>query len=111
MRHTRAWVLAKVGRPGEAMTAIDAYLECPASAGGRARVEFLRAESLIRSGDVDGGARHCVRVLAGLAGAWRGEHEVVSAARAALAEVPVSLNARRPVVEAREALALSAGRG
>ncbi len=107
--HTRAVVLAKVGGPGEAMTAIDACLKCPGSLGIRAGLEFLRAESLIRAGDVDGGARHCVRVLSGLPGAWRGEHEVVSKAYRTLAAVPVSHASRRPVAEAHELLALAAG--
>ncbi len=106
---TRAVVLARVGGPGEAMTAIDACLKRPASAGVQAGTELLRAESLIRAGDVENGARHSVRVLSGLPAAWRGEHEVVSKARRTLAAVPVSHATRRPVREAHEVLAMAAG--
>ncbi len=106
VRHTQAWVLAKVGQPGAALAAIDAYLSGPVSVAGRARIELLRAETLIRGGDVDGGAGHCVTVLAGLPGAWRGEREIVSSARSALAAVPLPLCSRLPVREAREILAI-----
>lgn len=109
VRHTEAWVLVKLGATRPAVAALDAYLMYPVSSGRRAKMELLRAEALIRAGDVDGGARHCVGVLSGLPGAWRGEWEVLSSARAALGAVPVALGSRPAVREAREVLALSAG--
>ncbi len=109
--HTEAWVLAKLGDKRAALEALDAFLIYPASALSRARAELLRAEAVIRGGDADGGARHCVGVLTGLPGAWRSDSSVVSSARAALAAVPAAQGSRLPVLEAREVLALSAGKG
>jgi hypothetical protein len=43
----------------------------PDATAGRAQVEMHRAEALIRSGDVDGGAAHCVTVLTVLPAGWR----------------------------------------
>lgn len=102
-------MLAKLGETSAALDALDAYLMHSASALRRARAELLRAEALIRGGDADG-ARHCMRVLTGLPGAWRADSVVVSSARAALAAVPVAQGSRPPVLEAREVLALGAGR-
>jgi Helix-turn-helix domain len=109
--HTEVWVLAKLGETRAALHALDGYLVHPGSTLSRARAELLRAEALIRGGDADGGARHCVKVLTGLPGGWRGDAEVVSSARAALAAVPAAQGSRLPVLEAREVLALSAGKG
>jgi hypothetical protein len=107
--HTEAWVLAKLGDTRAALDAVDAYLMYPVSGSGRARVELLRAEALVRGGDVDGGARYCAAVLSGLPGAWRADYEIVSSARAALGAVPAELGGRRPVREVRELLALPGG--
>ncbi len=109
--HTEAWVLAKVGDTRAALKAQDAYLTFPVSVSGRAKVELLRAETLIRAGDVDGGARRCVTVLGALGGAWRRERDIASTARAALGAVPARLRSVRSVQEAREALELAAGQG
>jgi hypothetical protein len=100
----------KVGETRAALRAQDAYLSCPASVGGRAKIELLRAETLIRAGDVDGGARYCVTVLGALPGTWRRERDIASNARAALGAVPAGLVSRRSVREAREVLALPPGR-
>ncbi len=108
--HTRAWVLTKLGDADAAVNAVDAYLIHPATVLSRARAEMLRSEAMIRGGDVDGGARHCMSVLSALPAGWRGDCEVMSSARAALGAVPAGLGMRRPVQEARQSLALSAGR-
>ncbi len=93
-----------------ALAAQDAYQVQSGDAGGRARIELLRAETLIRAGDVDGGAGHCVTVLKALPGEWRQTRGVVLRAHAALGAVPARLGTRASVRDAREVLALPAGR-
>jgi hypothetical protein len=73
-------------------------------------VELLRAEALIRAGDVDGGAEHCAAVLKSLPEQWRRTRGVVRRAGSALGAVPASLGARASVRDAREVLALPVGR-
>lgn len=108
--HTRSWVLTKAGDTGAALAAQDAALALyPDLRAGRAQVEMHRVETLIRSGDVDGGAARCVTVLTALPAGWRQSARVLSVARAALATVPAELTGRQSVREAREVLALPAG--
>jgi hypothetical protein len=98
------------GDTRSAWVAQDAALALYAAPGrGRAQVEMHRAETLIRSGDVDTGARHCVSVLTALAPAWRGDNLITSSARAALSAIPLPLRQRAAVREAREVLALPRG--
>lgn len=111
MRFARSWVLTQSGDLRAAGAAQDAALAIyPVSGRGRTQVEMHRAEALIRAGDVEGGARHCVTVLTALPGAWRADALIASSARAALAAVPVSQRSIRAVREARGFLALPAGR-
>jgi hypothetical protein len=111
VRHTESWVLTLAGATRAAFAAQDAALALyPVRGRGRTQVEMHRAETLIRSGDIDGGARHCTQVLASLAPAWRGDTLITSSARAALSAVPAAMGQRQPVREAREMLALPAGR-
>ncbi len=105
-----AWVLTKVGDLAAALAAQDAYQVHSGDAGGRARVELLRAETLIRAGDVDGGAGHCVAVLKALPSEWRQTRGVVVRAHAAIGAVPAQLGSRASVRDAREVLALPAGK-
>lgn len=107
--HTRSWVLTKGGDTRAALAAQDAALAMyPQGGAGRMQVEMHRVETLIRAGDVDGGAQHCVSVMTRLPD-WRQDALVVSSARAAMGAVPASLSARSAVSEAREMLALPAG--
>ncbi len=105
-----AYVLTKTGDAGGALAAQDAYQMHAENVGGRARVALLRAETLIRAGDVDGGAGYCVRVLKALPSEWRQTRGVVVRAHAALGAVPARLGSRASVRDAREVLSLPAGR-
>jgi transcriptional regulator with XRE-family HTH domain len=105
-----AWVLTKTGDARDALAAQDAYQACSSNPAGRARMELLRAEALIRAGDVDDGADHCAAVLKSLPEQWRRTRGVVRRAGSALGAVPASLGARASVRDAREVLALPAGR-
>ncbi len=105
VRHTQSWTLTQAGQVGAALAAQDAAFELyPESHGGRAQVQMHRVETLIRSGDVDGGAAYCVTVLTALPVTWRENALVLSAARSALAAIPAALSERRPAREARELL-------
>jgi hypothetical protein len=106
---TRSWVLSKVGDVDAALAAQEAVLALyPYARAGSAQVEMHRVETLIRSGDVNSGATHCVTVLTALSAGWRQNARVLSAARGALAAVPPALTGRQSVREAREVLALPA---
>ncbi len=110
VRHTKSWVLMLAGDTRSALAAHEAALALyPIPGRGRTQVEMHQAETLIRSGDIDGGARHCVDVLTGLAPAWRRDRLIMSSALAAMDAVPAALSGRPPVREAREVLALPAG--
>ena len=110
VRHTQSWVLTLGGGAREAWAAQDAALAMyPTNGRGRTQVQMHRVETLIRSGDVDGGAKHCVTVLTALPAAWHRDGMIVASARAALASVPLGLAARPAVRDAREVLALPAG--
>lgn len=109
MRYARSWVLTQSGDAVAALAAQDAALAIyPASGCGRTQVQMHRVETLIRSGDVDSGARYCTSVLAALPGQWRHDGRVVWSARTALASVPQALSSRPSVREAREILAFPA---
>lgn len=107
MRYAKSWVLTQSGDSRAALAAQESALAIyPASGCGRTQVEMHRVETLIRVGDVDGGARHCATVLTALPEQWRRDGRVIWSARTALATVPPALSSRRTVREAREVLAI-----
>ncbi|GAA2636188.1 hypothetical protein GCM10010411_89220 [Actinomadura fulvescens] len=71
----------------------------------RTQVELHRAGVLIRSGDVDEGARHLVRVLGAVPGELRHDGLLHHSAVMSLKMAPPAQAARASIAEARELLA------
>jgi tetratricopeptide (TPR) repeat protein len=100
--HTFAGNVEKASRAQD--TALTLYP--PSNYQGRAQVELHRAGCLMRSGDIDEGARHTVRVLEGLPVAHRADGLLRRTALVTLtlAQQPVAATKRPALAEAYELL-------